>query len=84
MTDWFALAKSICVDPYKDAVMIPYFAAIAEQVEEAHKIIENFRNGEYTNPHDPNLCRIALRNIRGRCRDALMFADKSQRELGEV
>ena len=63
---------------------IPNFDEIAESIEDAYKIIQNFKNGEYANPNDPNMCRIALRGVRSLCRDALAVADASQSQLGEV
>ncbi len=63
---------------------IPYFEKIAEDVEAAYKIIQNFKNGKYADPKDPYMCRIALTALRHCCRDALNFADESQAELGEV
>lgn len=63
---------------------IPNFDEIATSVEDAYKIIQNFKKGEYENPNDPNMCRIALRSVRNLCRDAVAVADVSQAQLGEV
>ena len=63
---------------------IPNFDEIATSIEDAYKMIQNFKNGDYENPNDPNMCRIALRGIRSLCRDALTVADESQAKLGEV
>ena len=63
---------------------IPNFGKIAENVEMANKIVQNFKRGDYADPKDPHFQKLALWSLRVCCRDALTAANKSEIQLGEV